>query len=84
MDKIKQKDSRLAEPFALYIFNGMLSAVQSMHGKGWTHRDLHCKYINNIGIVYFYLPGPKSNDVLICYAGSRQPHQFPLRLYNFT
>ncbi|XP_071142696.1 uncharacterized protein [Mytilus edulis] len=41
MGNIRAEDPNLARPFSLYVFHGLLSAVHTMHQKGWTHRDLH-------------------------------------------
>lgn len=41
MCNIRTQDPDLVRPFSLYVFHGLLSAVHTMHQKGWTHRDLH-------------------------------------------
>lgn len=41
MGYIRAKDPYLVRPFSLYVFHGLLSAVHTMHKKGWTHKDLH-------------------------------------------
>ncbi|XP_046375283.2 uncharacterized protein LOC124148295 isoform X2 [Haliotis rufescens] len=41
MQKIREKEPSLVRPFSLYICHGLLSAVSLIHGKNWTHRDLH-------------------------------------------
>lgn len=41
MNTLMQTNSSLVKPFSLFVFNNILSVVQSMHEKGWTHRDLH-------------------------------------------
>lgn len=41
MGNIRAEDPNLARPFSLYVFHGLLSAVHTMHQRGWTHRDLH-------------------------------------------
>ncbi|OPL21244.1 hypothetical protein AM593_06732, partial [Mytilus galloprovincialis] len=43
MGNIRAENPNLARPFSLYVFHGLLSAVHTMHQKGWTHRDLHRK-----------------------------------------
>lgn len=44
MGNIRAEDPNLARPFSLYVFHGLLSAVHTMHQKGWTHKDLHRKF----------------------------------------
>ncbi|XP_071111323.1 uncharacterized protein [Haliotis cracherodii] len=41
MKTIREKEPSLVRPFSLYICHGLLSAVSLIHGKNWTHRDLH-------------------------------------------
>lgn len=43
MNTIRQTNVALMKPFSLSIFHNILNIVQSMHEKGWSHRDLHCK-----------------------------------------
>ncbi|CAG2228687.1 unnamed protein product [Mytilus edulis] len=44
MGNIRAENPNLARPFSLYVFHGLLSAVHTMHQKGWAHRDLHRKF----------------------------------------
>ncbi|XP_048728072.2 uncharacterized protein LOC125646012 [Ostrea edulis] len=41
MNTIRQTNVALMKPFSLSIFHNILNIVQSMHEKGWSHRDLH-------------------------------------------
>ncbi|XP_052240541.1 uncharacterized protein LOC127851086 isoform X2 [Dreissena polymorpha] len=31
----------LVKPFSLYVLDGAIEAISSMHGRGWTHNDMH-------------------------------------------
>ncbi|XP_069106712.1 uncharacterized protein [Argopecten irradians] len=41
MQTIRSTNPALVRPFSLCVFHGVLSAIQTMHDKNWTHKDLH-------------------------------------------
>ena len=43
VEALMQANAALLKPFSLSIFHNLLDVVHTMHEKGWTHRDLHCK-----------------------------------------
>jgi serine/threonine protein kinase len=45
MNTIRQTNAALMKPFSLSVFHNILSIVQTMHEKGWSHRDLHCELL---------------------------------------
>jgi hypothetical protein len=52
MSNIRTQDPDLVRPFSLYVFHGLLSAVHTMHQKGWTHRDLHGNFLSHLVVYY--------------------------------